>query len=252
MFNFILKKVMPIPKLDSFDSYLFVGPHPDDIEVGAGGTVATLIAQGKKVTFVIVTDGSVGSIDTTIDQQRLVQLRCDEAIASAKVLGVDDVRFLGFADGGMYDMHEMTKAVAGVILDVNPQVVLCTDHRVPSECHPDHLNVGRATTDAYFATQWARLTDRLGLEGVADTLALGYYYTDKPNSYVAVRKTFAQKMKAISCHKTQFDEQSLHSVKLYFTLRNMRYGFKSGKGRAEAFRLLNNTQMHCMPETSSW
>ncbi len=252
MFNFILKKVMPIPRMDSFDSYMFVGPHPDDIEVGAGGAVATLVSQGKKVTFVIVTDGSVGSIDSTIPEQQLVQLRQAEAIQSAKVLGVEDVRFLGFADGGVYDMNEMTRAIAREIVDINPQVVVCTDHRVPSECHPDHINVGRATTDAYFATQWQRLNERMGIAGVADTQALAYYYTDKPNSYVAVGKTFATKLRAIQCHKTQFDDAGLNSIKMYFTLRNMRYGLKSGKGKAEAFRILNNTQMHYMPEISSW
>ncbi len=252
MFNFILKKVMPIPKMDSFDSYLFVGPHPDDIEVGAGGTVATLVAMGKQVTFAIVTDGSVGSIDSSIPEAELVQMRQAEAIESAKLLGVTNVHFLGFADGGMYDMQEVTRAIAGVILEVNPQVVVCTDHRVPSECHPDHINVGRATTDAYFATQWERLSVRMGYSGVASTEALAYYYTDKPNSYVSVRKTFAKKMQAVACHKTQFDQAGIDNIRLYFMLRNMRYGLKSCKGRAEAFRLLNNTQMHCMPETSSW
>lgn len=252
MFNFILKKAMPIPHMESFDSYLFVGPHPDDIEVGAGGSVATLVAMGKKVTFVVVTDGCVGSIDPTIDQDKLIATRKAEAIESAKILGVEDVRFLPFADGGMYDMAEVTRAIAGVILDVNPDVVLCPDHRVPSECHPDHINVGRCCTDAYFATQWERLSIRLGYSGVADTKAIAYYYTDKPNCYVSVVKTFATKLRAIACHKTQFDQAGLDSIKLYFTLRNMRYGLKSGKRRAEAFRLLNNTQMHCMPETSSW
>lgn len=252
MFNYILKKVMPIPRMDSFDSYLFVGPHPDDIEVGAGATVATLVARGKKVTFVVVTDGSVGSIDTSIPEAELVALRQTEAIQSAKVLGVSDVRFLGFRDGGVYDIANMTRAIAKEILDINPQVVVCTDHRVPSECHPDHLNVGRATTDAYFATQWERLSQRMGLGGVANTEALAYYYTDKPNTYVPVRRTFAKKIEAIQCHKSQFDQAGIDSIKMYFMLRNIRYGWKSGKGRAEAFRLLNNTQMHCMPEVSSW
>ncbi len=252
MFNYILKKAMPSPRMDSFDSYMFVGPHPDDIEVGAGASVATLVAMGKKVTFVIVTDGGVGSIDATIPEQQLIATRQAEAMQSAKVLGVDDVRFLGFSDGGVYDMRDMTTAIAREILDINPQVVVCTDHRVPSECHPDHINVGRATTDAYFATQWERLTLRMGLSGVANTQAIAYYYTDKPNSYVSVRRTFDKKIQAIQCHKTQFDKAGLDSIKLYFTLRNMRYGCKSGKGRAEAFRVLNNTQMHCMPEVSSW
>ncbi len=243
---------MPIPKLHQYDSYLFVGPHPDDIEVGAGGTVATLVNMGKKVTFVIVTDGSVGSIDTSIAEDELISIRQQEALQSAKILGVDNVIFLPFADGAMYDLAEVTSALTKVILDVNPQVVLCPDHRVASECHADHINVGRCTTDAYFAVLWQRTTERRGYSGTADVRALSYYYTDRPNSYVAVGKTFNTKMSAIACHKSQFDSDGLASIRLYFTLRNMRYGLKSGKGKAEAFRTLNNTHMHCMPEVSTW
>ena len=41
----------PLPKLESFDRYLFIGPHPDDIEIGAGATAAKLVQSGKAVAF---------------------------------------------------------------------------------------------------------------------------------------------------------------------------------------------------------
>ena len=46
----LLKRAVPVPKLTSFDKFLFVGPHPDDIELACGGTVATLTKLGKQVT----------------------------------------------------------------------------------------------------------------------------------------------------------------------------------------------------------
>ncbi len=73
MYLSILKKAVPIPKLTNFDRFLFVGPHPDDIEVSCGGTVARLTSLGKTVTFAIVTDGSVGSIDNSLSFRQITR-----------------------------------------------------------------------------------------------------------------------------------------------------------------------------------
>ena len=53
-----IKFAAPFPKVESFERYLFLGPHPDDIEIGAGATVAALAAQGKTICFLICTDGT--------------------------------------------------------------------------------------------------------------------------------------------------------------------------------------------------
>ena len=53
--NAILKKAVPLPDLLSYDSFLFVAPHPDDIEIGAGAMVALLTKLDKKVTFLVAT-----------------------------------------------------------------------------------------------------------------------------------------------------------------------------------------------------
>ena len=58
--SFILKFAAPIPQVESFDRYLFVGPHPDDIEIGAGATIAKLVEAKKKVAFLICLDGRYG------------------------------------------------------------------------------------------------------------------------------------------------------------------------------------------------
>ncbi|MBQ9863559.1 MAG: PIG-L family deacetylase, partial [Lachnospiraceae bacterium] len=55
-----LKIATPIPKIESFENYLFIGPHPDDIEIGAGATVSKLVKLGKKVSFLICLDGRFG------------------------------------------------------------------------------------------------------------------------------------------------------------------------------------------------
>lgn len=252
MFVSILKKAVPIPKLTQFDRFLFVGPHPDDIEVACGGTVAVLTGLGKQVTFLIATNGCVGSVDPTLTSEQLVEIRQKEALKSAEMLGVTDVRFLPYDDGGDYDKDAMKRDVVSAILDVKPQVVFCPDHTVPSECHPDHLNVGKIVTDATFCASWEKLTEKIGLAGSVAGINLAYYYTHKPNSYVGVGKTYKLRREAVACHASQFSESDLANLKTYFTLREIRFGLRCCKRRAEGFRVLSPTHQHCFPEASEF
>lgn len=93
-----LKLAAPLPEPESFDRFLFIGPHPDDIEIGAGATAAKLASLGKAVCFLICLDGRYGS--DTIAPDKLIEIRKAEAVASAKMLGVLDVRFLGLSEIG--------------------------------------------------------------------------------------------------------------------------------------------------------
>lgn len=248
----ILKKAVPIPKLTQFDKFLFVGPHPDDIEVACGGTVAVLTKLGKQVTFLIATNGCVGGVDASLSSEQLVAIRQQEALASAKLLGVDDVRFLPHDDGMGYSDDVLRKDIVSAILDVKPQVILCPDYTVPSECHPDHLAVGRLTTEAVFVASWDKLTSRIGLDGSVGGVTIAYYYTHKPNSYVGVAKTYKLRRKAVACHVSQFTQADLANLNKYFNLREIRSGLRSGKRRAEGYRVLSPTHQHCFPEASVW
>ena len=245
----ILKKAVPIPKIEEQQRLLFVGPHPDDVEVACGGTVAKLAAAGKQITFLVVTNGCVGSVNG-LEGETLVQTRQKEALASAALLGVSDVIFLPYDDGCGYDLRQVTRDIVKVILDKKPQMVFCPDYTVPSECHPDHLNVGKAVTDALFFAQWQPLTSRLGLFGCVKQVNVAYYYTHAPNAYVGVKKTSKLHMQAIACHKSQFTEADLKQLSLYFTLRELRFGLPRAKWRAEGFRVLAPVHQHCFPEAS--
>ena len=81
-----LRLAAPAPQVEAFDRYLFLGPHPDDIEIGAGATAAKLIAAGKQVCFLICTDGRFGleHAPTGTAPEDLIALRQAEALSSAK------------------------------------------------------------------------------------------------------------------------------------------------------------------------
>ena len=249
--RFILRFAAPVPKVEAFERYLFIGPHPDDIEIGAGATAAKLAAAGKQVCFLICTDGRYGleHAPEGTTPEALIELRKAEALASARALGVEDVRFLGFSDGGFYSFDELVKAAAQVVGNFKPQVILAPDPDVTSECHVDHRNAGEAAKRLAFFAPYGEIMARYGAAS-ADVKALAFYMTAKPNRFVKTRGLLKRQREAVLCHRTQFPaaSEAFNSVSLYLKLRSIDFGLRSLQGQAEGFRVLGQTHMHCLPE----
>lgn len=247
----VLNLLAPLPKLEDYDRFLFIGPHPDDIEIGAGATAAKLAAMGKQVTFLICTDGRYGLTNAPagMTPKALIPLRQQESLASAAALGVTDVRFLPFEDGGFYDPEELTRAMAKVVGEVQPQVLFAPDPCVSSECHVDHLRTGECARRVVFAAHSAPVMGRLGAKS-APVEAIAYYMTAKPNRFVGVGGFFERQKAALACHASQFPENcgATRTLHFYLKLRAIDFGLRTGKGKAEGFRLLDATHMHCLPE----
>lgn len=248
----ILKFAAPIPKIENYQRFLFIGPHPDDIEIGAGATAAKLAAMGKDVCFLICIDGRYGTANAPegVKGQQLVTLRQQEARNSAAKLGVKDVHFLNLHDGGFYEQKDLLCGIAAVVGDFQPDVIFAPDPCVTSECHVDHLNVGNeARQIAYFAP-YEGIMQEYGV-AAAPVKALAYYMTAKPNRYVKTTGYLKKQLEAIfACHTSQFPEggQEGKSIELYLKIRAIDHGIRSLKGCAEGFRVLGVTHMHCLPE----
>ena len=246
-----LRVAAPVPQIASFDRVLFIGPHPDDIEIGAGATAAKLAAAGKRVSFLVCLDGryGLGNAPSGTTPEELIELRKAEAQASARALGVEDVRFLGLSDGGFYEREELRRGIARIIGEVKPQLVFAPDPDVDSECHTDHLNVGREAKEIGHFAPYREIMAQYGAES-ADVRALAFYMTARPNRFVGTRGLIDKQLAAILCHKTQFpaDSEDYKSVSLYLKLRAADFGLRSLQGQAEGFRVLGRTQMHCLPE----
>lgn len=255
LIKLILKAAVPTPRLEDYQRFLFVGPHPDDIEIGAGATAGKLAAMGKDVCFLVCLDGRFGdgSAPEGIRGDRLVALRKQEAVASAATLGVQDVRFLDLCDGGFYDKQELMQKIARIVGDFRPDVILAPDPDVTSECHADHLNVGTAVKQVAYFAPYGGIMARYGAQA-APVQALAFYMTAKPNRFVKTKGFFDLQQKAIfGCHLSQFPENSADrkSIGLYLKLRALDFGLRSGKGWAEGFRVLGVTHMHCFPEAGN-
>ena len=244
----VLRFAAPLPRLESFERFLFLGPHPDDIEIGAGATAAKLAAAGKTVCFLICTDGRYGTdhAPASLAGEALASLRRKEAEASASLLGVRDLRFLDFSDGGFYEPKELQRAVAAAVSDFRPDVIFAPDPCVSSECHTDHLNVGEAARRAAVFAPNPGIMEALGLSP-APVKALAFYMTAKPNQFINTRGWLGLQLDSIyKCHRSQFPEKD--AVAVYLKLRAADFGIRSLTGCAEGFRVLGQTQMHCLPE----
>ncbi len=246
----VLHFAAPLPQIETFERFLFIGPHPDDIEIGAGATAAKLASTGKQVCFLICTDGRYGTGQTALRGDALASERQKEALRSAEKLGVTDVRFLELSDGGFYDLDDLKRGIARVIGDFQPQVLFAPDPCVGSECHTDHLNVGQAVRRLACSCANEGIMAQFGATAVP-VEALAFYMTARPNRFIGTRGFLPRQLDAIfSCHLTQFPTMcaDAKSIPLYLKLRSIDFGLRSLKRGAEGFRVLGPTQMHCLPE----
>ncbi len=195
--------------MNNDEVYLMViAPHPDDSEVGTGGTVARLTGEGKRVVYIICTNGNKGSSDRTITPEKLAGIREKEQRAAAAVLGVTEVVFLGYPDQGLDDTAEFRKALVRVIRQYRPYVVATSDPYRKYMWHRDHRICGQVAADAVFpfARDHMAYPDLLaeGLEPFK-VREMWFWGTDDPNFRSDITDTLEKKMEALACHKSQFE-----------------------------------------------
>jgi LmbE family N-acetylglucosaminyl deacetylase len=133
---------------------LVVTAHPDDVDYGAGGTVAAWVAAGVEVSYCVCTDGDAGGFDASVPRTEIPRIRRAEQTAAAAALGVEDLHWLGFPDGALEANLELRRAISRVIRQVRPQRVVCQSAARSWQSvyadHPDHLASGEATLCAVY------------------------------------------------------------------------------------------------------
>jgi LmbE family N-acetylglucosaminyl deacetylase len=135
-------------------SALAVAAHPDDVEFGAGGTLAKWAAAGCVVHHLVCTDGSKGSWDVAEDTAALVRTRQVEQRAAATALGATGQQvFLTSVDGELQHGPAEVAEVCRWIRELQPDVVLGHDPWRRWRLHPDHRAAGWLCTDGVVAAR---------------------------------------------------------------------------------------------------
>jgi LmbE family N-acetylglucosaminyl deacetylase len=200
--------------LDGVERVLVVMAHPDDVDFGFAGTVATCTDAGVDVTYCIVTDGDAGGSETGIARADMGPLRRDEQRKAAAVVGVHDVRFLGYPDGRVEPTLALRRDLASVIRRVRPQRVIAQSpdrnwDRIYAS-HPDHLATGAATVDAVYPdarNRWAHpeLAEAGFEPWTVDAIWLGVGNV-APTHYIDITNAVDRKIEALLCHKSQLPD----------------------------------------------
>ncbi|HEX6312181.1 MAG TPA: PIG-L family deacetylase, partial [Acidimicrobiia bacterium] len=139
--------------LDVPASALAVGAHPDDVEFGAGATLAKWARAGATVHMLVLTDGSKGTWEPGASLAELVAERQREQERAAAVLGTAGVTFLDFVDGELAHDADGQARVCAAIRTARPAVVLSHDPWARYRLHPDHRHAGFLVTDGIVAAR---------------------------------------------------------------------------------------------------
>lgn len=119
---------------------LAIGAHPDDVELGCGGTLAKLISEGKKVAIVDLTQGELGTRGTNFT-------RAEEAAEASKILGISARENLKMKDGFIQNSEEYQMQIVKMIRKYQPEIVLSN---AIDDRHPDHAKASKLVSDACF------------------------------------------------------------------------------------------------------
>jgi LmbE family N-acetylglucosaminyl deacetylase len=192
---------------------LVIVAHPDDVDFGMAGTVATLTSQGVDVAYCLVTSGDAGGDDNNMEREDRARMREEEQRAAAGCVGVTDLTFLGYADGMVEPTLALRRDLARVIRRVRPDVVLTQSPERNYErifaSHPDHLATGEATLRAVYPDArnphaFPALLNDEGLEPHTVTRVwIGGGSAQSPTMVVDTTASIDKKIEALKCHKSQ-------------------------------------------------
>jgi bacillithiol biosynthesis deacetylase BshB1 len=177
---------------------LAIGSHPDDVELGCGGTVALLSERGLKVGIVHLTHGEAGTRGT-------VEERRAEAEAAAALLKVEELVFLDCGDGGLRTGPDEEDALIQVLRRYRPDLILGPS---PSDRHPDH---GRAHRLVAAASYYSGLTSRGDSAPHRPAAVFSYMQHDpfEPSFIVDVSSTWHIKLEALAAYGSQLHQPGI-------------------------------------------
>ena len=227
---------------------LVIAAHPDDIDFSAAGTIALWADAGIEVTYCLVTDGDAGGFDESVPRAEIAPIRRKEQTAAAAVLGVHDLRFLGYPDGRVEPTLGLRRDLARVIRQVQPDRLVCPsperNYRRIGASHPDHRAVGSAALDAVYpdARNPFAFPELLTHEGLAAWTVPEVWISASPaaDHYVDITQTFPRKLAALRAHESQTGHMDgLEDFLRGWLTRSAAEGGLPEGHLAEAFQVLN-------------
>jgi LmbE family N-acetylglucosaminyl deacetylase len=228
---------------------LIVAAHPDDVDFGCGGTTALMTQAGVDVAYCIITNGDAGGFDPDVPRSEIATIRQAEQGAAAKVVGVEDVTFLGYRDGQLAVTLELRRDISRVIRQFRPDRVVVQNparnwQRIYAS-HPDHMAAGEAAMCAIYPDARNPFAFPELLEEGHEAWSVGEVWVmgvEDPDRYVDVTDTIERKIAALREHVSQMpgidDLDTL--VRTWLGFNAAAAGLPEGR-YAESFRYLETS-----------
>lgn len=193
---------------------MFIFAHPDDIEFGSAGTAAKWAKYGSEVTYVVLTDGNIGSREAGMTAEKLAEIRRREQSEAAEVAGVTRCLFMGEPDGRLQPTLELRKKLVRLIRQYKPNVVVCGDPQFFYSDgyinHPDHRYAGQVALEAVFPSSDSPLLFPELVEEGYEPHKVNYVYISfgrrEANTYIDITETVDVKIAALRKHASQLGD----------------------------------------------
>jgi len=239
---------MPFVEDSEIERVLVVTAHPDDLDFGAGGTIAQWTAKGIKVSYCICTNGDQGGEDPSVSREEMRKIRQQEQRDAGAALGVTDITFLNYRDGWLEPTIPLRKDIVREIRKVKPQRMLIQspernwDRLFAS--HPDHMAAGEAAIQAVYpdARNQFAFEDILKDEGHEPWRVLEVWVMshNAPDHFVDITDTFERKMAALHAHVSQTAHNpEMENMVRAWAERNAQTNYLPEGRLAEVFRIVN-------------
>ena len=179
---------------------LAFGSHPDDVELGCGGSILSAISQGLKVGIIDLTKGELGTRGTP-------EIRKKESEKASEILGVSFRKNLGFKDGFFINDKEHQLKVIEVLREHKPSIIFCN---AVKDRHIDHPKGSKLVSDSCFLSGLSKINTNYNNSKNQSpwTPKQIYHYIQwfdlKPDILIDISEFQEKKMKAIMAYKSQF------------------------------------------------
>ena len=178
---------------------LAIGAHPDDVELGCGGTIAKLISEGKKVAILDLTQGELGTRGTN-------ETRAIEAKNAAEILGISARENLKMKDGFLVNSEEYQLRIIKAIRTYQPEIVFCN---AVDDRHPDHAKAAKLASDACFLSGLIKIeTEESGKKQEKWRPKQVFHYIQwknlEPDFVIDISGFLDKKIESCLAYKTQF------------------------------------------------
>ncbi len=211
-----------------------VGAHPDDVEIGCGGTLAALAKQGLKVGIIDLTDGE----PTPFNDDPAIRMR--EAEAAGSILGITNRVVLDLPNRRLFDSFEARVALARQFRIFRPKVVISIEGKTPL-ASPDHWQASQISDAAVFysrLTKWDEHFEGLPVHTIDRQIYYSLFFESEwsgggQRQFVFdISATLEAKLRAIRCYKSQFPsakEYLFKRVEAMATASGATAGFDAGE-----------------------